>query len=169
MTNPVKSSVDVENVAGETPASNLPELKTQMVAAYFSEYTAAFQYEMAMHQARGAGYCDVIPEYTQHRDDERKHADEWLNRLEQIGIIVRSDLENIQKNAPDWTPVMTSSVPEQLKILIAAEQGAVVFYKHIVDLAREAGDEITKMIAKRHMADEEEHARDLKRILEGLA
>ena len=139
-----------------------------MVEAYLSEYTAAHQYLMAGHEARGNGYPDVLPEYEEHCQEERKHADEWLLRLEEIGVILRVDLIEIQKGAPAWTPITTSDIKEQLGILIKAEEDAVAFYKNIVETARNESDWVTESLAKRHMADEEKHARDLKRVLESL-
>jgi len=146
----------------------LSDLNKLMIQAFLSEYTAAHQYLMAGHEARGNGYPDVLPEYEEHCEDERKHADEWLLRLEEIGIVLRVDLSQIQTEAPAWTPITTSDIKEQLAILIKAEEDAVAFYKGIVEAARNESDWVTESLAKRHMGDEEKHARDLKRVLESL-
>ena len=87
----------------------LSDLNKLMIQAFLSEYTAAHQYLMAGHEARGNGYPDVLPEYEEHCEEERKHADEWLLRLEEIGIVLRVDLSQIQTEAPAWTPITTSA------------------------------------------------------------
>lgn len=158
----INSLVSVENL------DNVSEFQATLIQAFLSEYTAAHQYLMAAHEARGDGYPDVIPEYKEHLEEERKHADEWLARLEQIGIIIRVDLAVIQTDAPSWVPIKTSDIKEQLGILIKAEDDAVAFYDSIVEKAREEKDWITEALAKKHMADEKKHATDLRRILEAL-
>ena len=77
-------------------------------------------------------------------------------------------LSQIQTEAPAWTPITTSDIKEQLAILIKAEEDAVAFYKGIVEAARNESDWVTESLAKKHMGDEEKHARDLKRVLESL-
>ena len=144
------------------------ELVKAIIMAYCDEMTASLQYMMAKHQARGSVYKDAVEEYEQHEHDEHEHAEKWLERLEQLGVIIRLDYEQISKSGNEWTPIRTSDLGEQLDILIKAEAGARDFYGKIVDMAREKKDWITEALAKQFMADEEEHRNDLVRIKEEI-
>ena len=136
--------------------------------AYADEMTATLQYQMAAHVARGAGYCDAVPEYLQHMKEEFDHAGQILKRLEQLGVSLMLDYAEIQKAGNPWTPIKTNNVKEQLAILIKAEEGARDFHAKIVEAAKEEGDWISNRLFKQLMADEEEHRVDLLRIYEGL-
>ena len=136
--------------------------------AYADEMTATLQYQMAAHIARGAGYCDAVPEYLQHMKEEFDHANEILKRLEQLGVSLMLDYDEIQKAGNAWTPIKTKNVKEQLAILIKAEEGARDFYATVVEAAKEEKDWITNRLFKKLMSDEEEHRVDLLRIYEGL-
>ena len=142
---------------------NLVELIKKAIC---DEHTATYQYCIAKHIARGAGYCDVVPEYEQHAKDEEGHAQAWLDRLEQCGIMFTYDMVELATKGNPWTPIKTSNIKEQLGILIKAEEDAAAFYAKIVEVAREEKDWITERMAKEYMADETEHATDLKRIYE---
>ena len=83
-------------------------------------------------------------------------------------MIIRLDYEQISKTGNDWTPIRTSDLAEQLDILIKAEADARDFYGKIVEMARSKSDWITEALAKKFMADEEEHRNDLQRIKEEI-
>ena len=128
----------------------------------------ALQYQMACHQARGDGYCDVIPEYTEHMEEEFKHACQILKRLEELDLTIGMDYAQIQEAGNSWIPIKTHDIKEQLKILITAERNARDFYASIVEAAMAEKDFITKKMFESLMTDEEKHRNDLLRIYEGL-
>jgi len=158
------SSTEEETQQPVIPTAD--DLKALIIKAYCDERTACHQYTIAAHIARGTGYCDAVPEYKAHADEEDDHSEGWLKRLEQLGVQLNYDLTEIQNGGNPWTPIKTSNVKEQLEILIKAEDDAAAFYQKIIEAARLANDAITKTLAKQYQADEVEHATDLRRILE---
>ena len=160
----VSKYISVESL--ETIQGN--DVPKMLVKAYCDERTAFLQYEQAWHQARGVGYCDVVDEYKQHQNEENEHAMQILQRLEQIGIIIRLDYKQISELGNPWTPITTSDVKEQLDILIKAEDDAANFYGSIYKTAREVEDFVTMRLIRQLMADEVEHKTDLQRIREHL-
>ena len=150
----------------EQPAENLSKIVINLKKAVCDETTAEYQYIIAGHIARGAGYCDVVPEYEQHANEERDHKFKLLKRLEQLGFMFSLDLINLSNSGNPWTPITTSNIPEQLDILIKAEADAQTFYKQIIADARAENDEITIKLMKELLSDECEHETDLRRIRE---
>ena len=160
-------NLGVEELTNEpiiTPSTT--GVRSMLRKAVCDEFTAEYQYIIAEHIARGAGYCDVTPEYKQHAEEEHAHALKLLKRLEQLDEKFSLDLAHVQTDGNPWTPIVTSSIPEQLDILIKAEQDAQVFYNKIIDQARTEHDEITVRLMKELLSDECEHETDLKRIKE---
>ena len=141
-------------------------VRAMLHKAVCDEFTAEYQYIIAEHIARGAGYCDVTPEYKQHAEEEHDHALKLLKRLEQLDEKFTLDLAHVQTDGNPWVPIVTSSITEQLDILIKAEKDAQVFYNKIIDQARTEHDEITVRLMKELLTDECEHETDLKRIRE---
>ena len=148
--------------------NSVSKIIEDLIKAVCDESTAEYQYIIAGHIARGAGYCDVVPEYEQHANEEREHKLKLLKRLEQLGYKFSLDLIHLSSNGNSWTPITTSNISEQLGILINAESEAQTFYKQIIEDARAENDEITKQLIKQLLADECEHETDLRRIAEGL-
>jgi len=148
------------------PANEPTNLVIMLKKAVCDESTAEYQYIIAGHMARGAGYCDVTPEYAQHADEERDHKFKLLKRLEQLGFMFSLDLINLSNGGNPWTPITTNNIPQQLDILIKAEADAQEFYKQIIAEARKVNDDITVQLIKGLLADECEHETDLRRIRE---
>ena len=134
--------------------------------AVCDETTAEYQYIIASHIARGAGYCDAVPEYLQHADEERDHKFKLLKRLEQLGATFTKDLVAVSNEGNPWTPIIHVGVKDQLEVLIKAEADAQVFYNKILEQARAQHDEITIKVIRGLLEDECEHETDLRRIIE---
>ncbi len=79
---------------------------------------------------------------------EMKHAEDIAERLAYLG--------GIPTTKPD--PIF---VGETLKEMIEKdkkdEEGAITLYKQIIDIAKKEGDETTKRLFQKILADEEEH------------
>ena len=160
-------NIGIEEIQPEQQvAPVVTNVRAMLKKAVCDESTAEYQYIIASHIARGAGYCDATPEYLQHADEERDHKFKLLKRLEQLGEMFSLDLINLSHNGNPWTPITTSNIKEQLEILIKAEADAQVFYNKIIDQARAEHDEITVKLIKELLSDECEHETDLRRIVE---
>ena len=160
-------NMGIENISPEqAPTPQVQSVKAMLRKAVCDESTAEYQYIIAGHIARGAGYCDVTPEYSQHADEERDHKLKLLKRLEQLGESFSLDMIQLSNSGNPWKPIATSNIPEQLDILIKAEADAQDFYNQIIVQARIEHDEITVRLIKELLSDECEHETDLRRIRE---
>lgn len=155
---------ELEPVSAEQPVVN--NIISLLKKAVCDETTAEYQYIIAAHMARGAGYCDAVPEYLQHANEERDHKFKLLKRLEQLGAMFSLDLVGLSNSGNPWTPINHSSIKDQLEVLIKAEADAQSFYNKILEQARAQHDEITIKVIRGLLEDECEHETDLRRIIE---
>lgn len=144
-------------------------LTALLIKATCDETTAIWQYFVAKYTARGAGRLDALPEYDEHINDEWEHLFLISDRLQQLGGKPVFDIAEVNEIGHEWERVETKDVNDQLAILIKAEDNAVAFYKEIVRYAGSLGDEVTKQLFKKILADETDHSFELMLVKEELA
>ena len=144
---------------------DLPELLSQLNAALCEEWLAFYQYWIGSLVVEGAMRSDVQREFEEHAMEEFAHARLLADRIIQLeGTPVVEPVQwSVQARCKYSVPV-DSDVINLLKQNVAAERCAVVRYEEIASFCNNV-DYTTCDIAKRIMAEEEEHEQDLQDLL----
>ncbi len=101
-----------------------------------------------------------------HAQDEQRHA-EWLaERIRQLG-----GEPTVPAGEPDGEPAGerhgVATATDLLREDLAAERLAIETYREVIDLVHE-GDPVTRRLLTRILADEEEHAAELRDLLSSI-
>ena len=90
---------------------------------------------------------------------EMKHAEEIAERLTYLGGTPTTKPEPI---------FVGGSLKEMIEHDKSDEEGAIKMYRQIIDMAKKEGDEVTKRIFQKILADEEEHHDTFSGLLEEI-
>ena len=90
---------------------------------------------------------------------EMKHAEEIAERLTYLGGTPTTKPEPI---------FVGGSLKEMIEHDKSDEEGAIEMYKQIIDMAKKEGDEVTKRMFQKILADEEEHHDTFSGLLEEI-
>lgn len=144
---------------------DLPELLSQLNAALSEEWLAFYQYWIGSLVVAGAMRSDVQREFEQHAMEEFEHAKMIADRIIQLeGTPVLDPLQWSILARCKYSAPLDADVLNLLKQNIAGERCAIVRYEEIASFCNNI-DYTTSDIAKRIMADEEEHEQDLQDLL----
>lgn len=147
---------------------DLPELLSQLNSALSEEWLAFYQYWIGSLIAEGAMRSDVQREFEAHAMEEFGHARKLADRIIQLeGIPVLDPVQWSVLARCKYSVPLNSDVINLLKQNIAAERCAVVRYEEIASFCNNV-DYTTCDIAKRIMAEEEEHEQDLQDLLRDI-
>lgn len=144
---------------------DLPKLLEQLNAALSEEWLAYYQYWVGSLVVEGAMRADVQREFEAHAEEEYLHAKILANRIIQLeGVPVLNPAQWFNLARCKYAVPMNTDVISMLKQNIASERCAVVRYEEIASYTNNI-DYTTCDIAKRIMAEEEEHEQDLQDFL----
>lgn len=141
---------------------NLGKLLDLLNAALSEEWIAYHQYWIGAQIAKGVTRKDVQSEFMEHAKDEAKHA-QWI-----CDRIIELDGVPEVMNPKDWDKLAkckfaNPSDPDTTKLLaqnLESENCAIDRYQEIVEYTKD-GDHVTCDLAKKILAEEEDHAQDL--------
>ncbi|MBR5475991.1 MAG: ferritin [Bacteroidaceae bacterium] len=143
----------------------LPKLLEQLNAALSEEWLAYYQYWIGSLVVEGAMRSDVQREFEEHAEEEYRHAKMLADRIIQLeGVPVLDPAQWITLARCKYAAPLNNDVISVLKQNIAAERCAVIRYEEIASFTNNI-DFTTCDIAKRIMAEEEEHEQDLQDFL----
>ena len=143
----------------------IPELLNQLNAALSEEWLAYYQYWIGSFVVEGAMRSDVQREFEEHALEEYNHAKMLADRIIQLeGMPVLDPAQWPVLARCKYSPPLKSDVVSLLKDNIAAERCAIIRYEEIATFTNNI-DYTTCDIAKRIMAEEEEHEQDLQDCL----
>ena len=143
----------------------LPKLLEQLNAALSEEWLAYYQYWIGSLVVEGAMRSDVQREFEEHAEEEYRHAKMLADRIIQLeGVPVLDPAQWITLARCKYAAPLNNDVISVLKQNIAAERCAVIRYEEIASFTNNL-DFTTCDIAKRIMAEEEEHEQDLQDFL----
>ena len=143
----------------------VPKLLDQLNAALSEEWLAFYQYWVAGLVVEGAMRADVQREFEEHAMEEYRHAKMLADRIIQLeGMPVLDPAQWPVLARCKYSPPLKSDVVLLLKDNIAAERCAIIRYEEIATFTNNI-DYTTCDIAKRIMAEEEEHEQDLQDCL----
>ncbi len=144
---------------------DLPKLLEQLNAALSEEWLAYYQYWIGSLVVEGAMRADVQREFEEHAEEEYLHAKMLANRIIQLeGVPVLNPAQWFNLARCKYAVPMNTDVISMLKQNIASERCAVIRYEEIASYTNNI-DYTTCDIAKRIMAEEEEHEQDLQDFL----
>ena len=144
---------------------DIPDLLAQLNAALSEEWLAFYQYWVGAHIVEGAMRTDVQREFEEHALEEFAHAKLLADRIIQLeGVPVLDPLQWSTLARCKYQVPLNCDVISLLKQNIAGERCAVIRYEEIATMTNNL-DYTTCDIAKRIMADEEEHEQDLQDCL----
>lgn len=144
---------------------DVPELLDRLNAALSEEWLAFYQYWIGALVVEGAMRADAQREFEEHAQEEYLHAKMLAERIIQLeGVPVLDPAQWVNLARCKYSPPIKSDVITLLKQNIAAERCAVIRYEEIASFTNNI-DFTTCDIAKRIMAQEEEHEQDLQDCL----
>lgn len=144
---------------------DLPELLEKLNAALSEEWLAFYQYWIGAFVVEGAMRADVQREFEEHAAEEYRHAKMLAERIVQLeGVPVLDPSHWVDLARCKYSPPLKNDVSTLLKQNIASERCAVIRYEEIATFTNNI-DYTTCDIAKRIMAEEEEHEQDLQDYL----
>ena len=147
---------------------DLPELLSQLNAALSEEWLAFYQYWIGTLVVEGAMRSDVQREFEEHAMEEFQHARLLADRIIQLeGTPVLDPVQWSTLARCKYSVPLNTDVMNLLKQNVAAERCAIVRYEEIASFCNNV-DYTTCDIAKRIMAEEEEHEQDLQDCLRDI-
>jgi bacterioferritin len=134
--------------------------------ALATEIVCVLRYRRHHYMAKGIHATAVAEEFLTHSQEEQGHADQIAERIVQLG------------GAPDFDPaglstrshseyVAADELVEMIRENLVAERVAIESYSEIIRYIGE-GDPTSRRLMEEILAVEEEHADDMKTLLEAL-
>jgi bacterioferritin len=134
--------------------------------ALATEIVCVLRYKRHYYTASGIHSEPVAAEFLEHAADEQRHADKLAARISQLG------------GSPDFDPARLSirshtqydgseNLVDMITEDLVAERIAIASYTEIAQWIGD-GDPTTRRLFEELLADEEDHADDLKSLLERL-
>ena len=144
---------------------DLPKLIGELNAALSEEWLAFYQYWIGAQVVEGAMRSDVQREFEEHAMEEFNHAKLLSDRIIQLeGTPVLEPAQWSLLARCRYEVPSNSDVMSLLRQNIGSERCAVIRYEEIATLTNNV-DYTTCDIAKRIMAEDEEHEQDLQDLL----
>ena len=132
-----------------------------------TELVCVMRYKRHHYMAAGIHAQAVAEEFRQHAEEEQAHADLAAERITQLGGAPNFDPDGLAARSHSQY-VEGESLLDMVREDLVAERIAVESYTEII---RYLGDDdpTTRRMIEKIMAKEEEHADDMKKILETLS
>jgi bacterioferritin len=150
----------------EAYGADLPRVVQVLNEALATEIVCVLRYKRHYYTASGIHAGTVAAEFLEHAREEQEHADLLAERIVQLG------------GSPDFNPDTLSTrthteydaspdLIDMIKEDLVAERVAIASYTEIVQWLGD-GDPTTRRIFEHLLSQEEEHADDLRSLLERL-
>lgn len=135
--------------------------------ALATELVCVLRYKRHHYMATGIHAQAVADEFAEHAADEQQHADQIALRITQLGGEPDFNPEGLLgRSHSEYVP--GEGLPEMIKEDLVAERIAIESYAEMVRYTGE-GDPTTRRMLEEILAKEEEHADDLRTLLERLS
>ncbi|WP_030797360.1 ferritin-like domain-containing protein [Streptomyces sp. NRRL S-337] len=134
--------------------------------ALATEIVCTLRYKRHYYTASGLYSEPVAAEFLEHAAEEQQHADKLAQRIVQLGGEPDFDPDTLTKRAHAGYDASTDLI-EMIKEDLVAERVAVASYTEITQWLGD-GDPTTRRVFEELLAQEEEHADDLRGLLERI-
>lgn len=131
-----------------------------------TEIVCVLRYRRHYYMAAGIHAQAVADEFLQHANDEQGHADLVAERITQLGGEPNFDPEGLATRSHSQY-VEGTSLPDMIREDLVAERIAIESYSEIVRYL-DNDDPTSRVMVETILAKEEEHADDLKKLLETM-
>jgi bacterioferritin len=131
-----------------------------------TEIVCVLRYRRHHYMANGIHATAVAEEFLKHSQEEQGHADQIAERIVQLGA--RRDFDPAGLSTRSRSEyVAADELVEMIRENLVAERVAIESYSEIIRYIGE-GDPTTRRLMEEILAVEEEHADDMKTLLEAL-
>jgi bacterioferritin len=134
--------------------------------ALATELVCVLRYKRHYFMARGIHAQSITEEFLQHANEEQAHADQIADRITQLGGAPDLDPRNLATRSHSEY-VEGTTLLDMIREDLVAERVAIASYAEMIRYVGE-GDPTTRRMLESILAVEEEHADDLKTMLEAL-
>jgi bacterioferritin len=132
-----------------------------------TEIVCVLRYKRHYYMATGIHAQSVAPEFLEHANEEQGHADLVAERITQLGGDPNFSPEGLATRSHSQY-VEGTSLLDMVREDLVAERIAVESYSEIIRYLG-SDDPTTRIVMDTIMAKEEEHADDMKKLLERLS
>jgi bacterioferritin len=132
-----------------------------------TEIVCVLRYKRHYYMATGIHAQSVAPEFLEHANEEQGHADLVAERIAQLGGDPNFSPEGLATRSHSQY-VEGTSLLDMVREDLVAERIAVESYSEIIRYLG-SDDPTTRIVMETIMAKEEEHADDMKKLLERLS
>ena len=134
--------------------------------ALATELVCVLRYKYHYYMASGINSQAIRAEFLEHANEEQGHADQIAERITQLGGAPNLDPEGLTSRAhSDY--VEGDDLVDMIKEDLVAERIAIDSYREIIQYLGN-DDPTSRRIMEEVLAQEEEHAEDMKTLLEEL-
>ncbi|MGH8836238.1 MAG: ferritin-like domain-containing protein [Actinomycetes bacterium] len=143
-----------------TDANRVIDVLNEVLA---TELVCVLRYKRHYYTAQGMHGPTVAAEFLEHANDEQRHADLAAERITQLGG--EPDLNPAvlaERSHTEYVP--GKDLPDMIREDLVAERIAIVTYAEIARWLGDA-DPTTRRLMEQLLAEEEEHADDLRSLL----
>ena len=147
-------------------SADLPKVIAVMNEALATELVCVLRYKRHFFMATGIHATAVAAEFQEHAADEQGHADRIAERITQLGGAPNFNPEGLASRSHSQY-VEGESLVDMIKEDLVAERIAIESYGEIVRFLGDR-DITSRRLMEEILAVEEEHADDLKNLLETL-
>lgn len=154
---------DGKHEANLDPDKNAQEIVDMLNDAIATEMVCVLRYRRHYYTAKGIDSDAVKKEFLEHSNEEFAHVDMLAKRIEQLGgnPELNPDLLTSRSHAAYSE---TLDLKQMIQDNLEAERIAIDKYREMIDRVKER-DSTTRKILEDILAQEEEHASDLKDML----
>jgi bacterioferritin len=155
-----------EGAVTENYGADKPTVLRLLNEALATEIVCTLRYKRHYFMAKGLTSTGVAEEFLEHAKQEDAHADQFAERIVQLGgepnfnpegLATRSHAEYIEG----------ASLVDMIREDLVAERVAIESYRDMIRYVGE-GDPTTRRLLEDVLAVEEEHAEDLATLIEGV-
>jgi bacterioferritin len=134
--------------------------------ALATEIVCVLRYKLHYFVAKGIHAGPVAEEFLEHAKDEQEHADRIAQRIVQLGGTPNMSPEGLlTRSHTEFVP--TENLAQMIKENLVAERIAIDTYREIATYFAPF-DPTSRAMIEEILAQEEEHADDLRDLLDGL-
>ncbi|APR85463.1 Bacterioferritin [Minicystis rosea] len=135
--------------------------------ALATEIVCVLRYKRHYFAASGIHSQAVKEEFLEHAKQEERHADRLAQRIVELGGLPNFSPEGmLERSHAEY--VEGESLAEMLRENLVAERVAIESYSEMIAYVG-ADDPTTRRVLEDILAEEEEHADDLKSLLDGMS
>jgi bacterioferritin len=134
--------------------------------ALATEIVCTLRYKRHYFMAKGLTSAGVAEEFLEHAKEEEGHADQFAERIVQLGGVPNFDPEGLTARS-HAEYIEGKSLVDMIREDLVAERVAIESYRDMIRYVGE-GDPTTRRLLEDVLAVEEEHAEDLVTLIQGI-